>query len=132
MKRRIRSVGYDDPSRPEEGAQRQRRQPDALALIGALALTIIALSAMVWQSVANDVPPADLVSGFEQSTEATTGRLAGPGVTTQYFGHSDELYPETDQVSGLDDGDDTTTAQTVRPGVTTQYFGNSGELDPEK
>lgn len=101
-------------------------------LIGALALTIIALSAMVWQSVADDVPPADLVSGFEQNTEATTGRLAGPGVTTQYFGHSGELYPESDLVSGFDTDNEATAGRTVRPGVTTQYFGNSPELDPEK
>ena len=101
-------------------------------LIGAVALTIIALGVLMWQSLTADAESPDRVSGFEYSTEATTGRSVAPGVTTQYFGHSGELFPETDLVSGFEVDDDTTPAQTVGAGVTTQYFGHSGELDPEK
>lgn len=101
-------------------------------LIATVVLTIVALGAATWQIVTDDdVQEPDRVSGFEYSTEATTGRLAGPGVTTQYLGHSGELYPETDLGTGFDLDDDTTVARAVSPGITTPYFGNSGELFPE-
>ena len=36
-----------------------------------------------------------MVGGFEYNDEATTGHVASPGVTGQYFGHSGELFPES-------------------------------------
>jgi hypothetical protein len=36
-----------------------------------------------------------MIGGFEDGNEATTGHIASPGVTGQYFGYSGELFPES-------------------------------------
>lgn len=72
-------------------------------------------------------------TGYELDHEVTPARTTAPGVTTQYFGHSGELYPAVTVLpaaTGFDTHDDTTVLKIAAPGVTTEYFGNSGELYP--
>lgn len=77
-------------------------------------------------------PTASMVSGFDYNVEATSGKTVAAGVTTQYFGHTEELFPERDLVSGFQYSDDATSAQWSVPRPYRQYFGHSGELYPPK
>ena len=104
-------------------------------LIAAAAVAVAILGMIAWTIAQNDAAPVDIdsmVSGFEYNTDATTGKSAAAGVTTQYFGHSDELYPEKDLVSGFQYVENTTPGRSVVPGVIGQYFGHSEELFPPK
>ncbi|MEA2024691.1 MAG: hypothetical protein U9N79_10455, partial [Actinomycetota bacterium] len=44
-------------------------------------------------SQAQNATVASLTSGFEYGTEATAAKFGSLGVTSQYFGVSDELWP---------------------------------------
>ena len=104
-------------------------------LIAAAALAVAILGTIAWTIAQNDEVPIDIdsmVSGFDYNTDATTGKPAAAGVTTQYFGHSDELYPEKDLVSGFDYNTDATSAQWAVPRQLRPYFGHSDELFPPK
>ena len=103
-------------------------------LIGAVAIAIVTLAVVVWQSLSSETASstADQVSGFEYSTEATSGRVASEGVTTQYFGNTDELWPIKDRIEGFEYHDEATTGKVLTGRVTTNYLGYSPELDPEK
>ncbi len=74
--------------------------------------------------------PAEVI-GFEYGQEATTGHVAQPGVTGEYFGYSGELYAAATlapSVMGFEYNQEATPGHLASPGVTGQYFGNSGEL----
>jgi len=58
--------------------------------------------------VANREPPAPqaqsintqaMTDGFEYGAESTPGHVASPGVTSEYFGYSGELWPATTSAS---------------------------------
>ena len=103
-------------------------------LVAAVAIVAFVVAALTWNAIASDGPTVvqpDLVSGFEYTSDATTGQTVSAGVTTQYFGHSGELFPENEAVPGIEDGYDDTPWKIAKPGVTTTYFGYSGELSPE-
>ena len=105
-----------------ESAEQETSEPGFDWLLVVAAATFLAIvAAFIWnvdQAGDDAVDTDSMVSGFEYSTDATTGKSAAAGVTTEYFGHSDELYPETDLVSGFQYTDETTTGKTVLPGVT--------------
>ncbi|MGI9608839.1 MAG: hypothetical protein ACR2NL_00955, partial [Acidimicrobiia bacterium] len=62
-------------------------------LYGAAALVVIAVAVAVLSGSSDgDAGPSN-VSGFEYNPEATSGRVAQEGVTVQYFGNSEQLYP---------------------------------------
>ena len=81
------------------------------------------------RTIATPAEPTTPVSGFEYSTEATTGKAASQGVTTQYFGYSEQLEPNPPAVSGFDHNTDATTGRMAGESVTTQYFGNNPSFD---
>jgi hypothetical protein len=117
-------------------AQQEAGEPrfDWLLIVAVGAFLVIAV-AIGWNIAQGDEPAIDtdsMVSGFDYNAEATTGRMAAPGVTTQYFGHTDELFPERDLVSGFQYQNEATPGRTVLPGVIGQYFGHSEELFPPK
>jgi hypothetical protein len=104
-------------------------------LVAAVAIVAFVVAALTWNAIASDGPSVvqpDLVSGFEYTSDATTGQKVSAGVTTQYFGYSGELFPENDAAAGIDDGNEDTPWKIAEPGITTTYFGYSGELSPEK
>jgi len=102
--------------------------------------------------------PAEVI-GFEYSIQATTGHIAEPGVTGEYFGYSGELYPEVAAVQITDPGeaaslmrsvdasiaashlamvggfeldDEATTGHIASSGIAGEYFGYSGEINPDR
>lgn len=134
-----------------ESVQQEASKPGFDWLLVAAAATFVAiLGAIVWNIALGDEQAApavqegaqvrtsgesltaSMVSGFDYNTDATTGRSVAAGVTGQYFGHSDELFPERDLVSGFQYNDEATSAQWAVPRQYRQYFGHSGELFPPK
>jgi hypothetical protein len=101
--------------------------------LSAIVIALVAV-AFIWiaNQPANTVAPVlESRSGFEYDHEVTTGQIVSPGVTTEYFGNSGELYPALSvlpSATGFAYDHEVTTGQIVSPGVTTEYFGNSGEL----
>lgn len=103
----------DTTTRPQQAQAKARPQVQAPANkrgwgLATAAAAIVALSlGSFW--IASNVggEPATVpqnVTGFEYNTEATTGQIASPGVTTQYFGNSGELFPEEAPVTIQDPG----------------------------
>lgn len=114
--------------------RRARKGVDWLLAIAAAAVIIaVALAAWQWTSDSQTVP--DRASGFEYTTDATTGRLNNGAVTGDYFGNNGEAIPgstiEPSPVSGFDHNDDTTPGRLNAGTVTGNYFGNNGEAFPE-
>jgi len=98
----------------------------AVLLIGAIAWSVSSPSV-------SETATVKTVTSTEFDHEMTPGQIVSPGVTTQYFGNSGELYPMPMPASGFELDHEVTAGYHVQqPGVTTQYFGNSGELYPEK
>ena len=92
--------------------------------------------AIVWVATrpeATVAPVIESASGFAYDNEATAIQIAGPGITTQYFGNSGELYPAISVLpaaTGFAYDHEATPIHVASPGITTEYFGNSGELYP--
>ena len=98
-------------------------------------LVVLAIGAIGWamsNASVTEATFADSVEGTGMAAEATSFHVQRPGVTSEYFGNSGELYPEVMLIGGFDINHDATVGHIQRPGVTTPYFGNSGELYPEE
>jgi len=110
-----------------------KRRGIARAALLAVAVAVVAAVAfaVVSRPASAPVPEQDLTSGFEYTTEATSGRIATDRITTPYFGNSDELFPEQDLTSGFEYNTEATSREVVGGRITTPYFGNSPELNPD-
>jgi hypothetical protein len=98
-------------------------------------LVVLAIGAIAWAMSNASVTEATFagsVEGTEMAAEATSFHVQMPGITSEYFGNSGELYPEIMPIGGFDIHRDATVGHIQRPGITAQYFGNSGELYPEE
>ncbi|MGI9528273.1 MAG: hypothetical protein ACR2NG_01055 [Acidimicrobiia bacterium] len=113
---------------PRASAEPARRNWDWL-LYGAAALVVIAVAVAVLSGSSDgDAGPSN-VSGFEYNTDATSGRVAQAGVTAQYFGNTDQLYPDPPPVSGFEDNTEATSGRITDAAVTTPYFGYNPPFD---
>jgi hypothetical protein len=104
--------------------------------LSAIAVAVIA-GATMWFLLdrgtdTGETAVVDNVSGFEYTQDASTGHVATPGVTGDYIGYSDELYPSPVVVEDYEYGDDATTGHVADGTVTSDYVGGSGELDTDK
>lgn len=100
-------------------------------LYAAAALVVVAVAvAMLSGSSDGDAGPSN-VSGFEYTTDATSGRVAQAGVTAQYFGNSEQLYPDPPPVSGFEDNTEATSGRITDETVTTPYFGYNPPFDDD-
>jgi hypothetical protein len=101
-----------------------------------IALIVVVAMAVAWGLTNADLTDDTFVAsveGTELNEEATVGHVQSPGVTTQYFGNSGELYPISMSASGFELDHEVTAGYHVQqPGITAQYFGNSDTLFPEK
>ena len=101
-----------------------------------VALVALVTAGVMWLITGSDEEAAAVpaeTTGFELDDDATAGRTISPGVTTEYFGLSGELYPAITvlpSATGFDTHDETTGGHFAAPGVTGSYFGYSGELYP--
>ena len=80
----------------------------AVALGAAAFILVGGQSSTVDETGATQVQGA--LSGYEYGTDATAGRVAGPGVTSEFHGQSGELWPAA---------------------VVSEYLGGSRVLSPE-
>ncbi len=101
-----------------------------------VALVVLAVAAIGWALSNADLTDDTFVAsveGTELNEEATVAYAQSPGVTTQYFGNSGELFPIPVSPSGFElDHEVSTGFHVQQEGVISQYLGNSGELNPEK
>jgi hypothetical protein len=104
--------------------------------LSAIVIAFVAL-AFIWvanQPANTAAPVLESVSGFEYGHEVTAARVVSPGITTEYFGNSGELYPALSVLpaaTGFAYDHEVTPIHIAGPGITTEYFGNSGELFAE-
>lgn len=99
-----------------------------------VAFVTIAIVVVATRADTTVAPVLESASGFAYENEATAMHVASPGITTEYFGNSGELYPAISVLpaaTGFAYDHEATAMQLASPGVTTEYFGNSGELFAE-
>jgi len=116
---------------PQDGDGKGRRPIRAAVLMVTLAVIAAVGFAIVSRSAPGPTTDTDVTSGFEYTTDATSGRMASTPVTGQYFGNSDEMFPERDLTSGFEYNTDATSGKVATDRVTSVYFGYNPDLNPE-